>query len=74
VRIINRKILRQVAKQNGVSVAEVRKGIEEAIDKAYEKPNPQALAVECKGEKPTPEELIAHIAKNVENAQKVNTD
>jgi hypothetical protein len=67
---INRKLLRQVAKKHGVSVAEVKRGMAEAIDHAYENPNPHAQSIKFAGEKPTPDELIAHLAQAV-NKQKV---
>jgi len=67
---MNRKLARKVAKQHGVSVKEVREGVQNAIDHAYRNPNSRALAVECEGEKPTPDEVITHLAKAV-NAKKI---
>lgn len=58
-----KKIYRQIAKKNGVSVAEVKREIEAAIDAAYENPNFHAQCVYRAGDKPTPEEFIAHMAR-----------
>ena len=62
---MNRNILRQVARMNGVSVAEVRREIGIAIAAAYENPTAAALAIPRKGEVPTPEEFIGHCADKV---------
>lgn len=60
-----KKILKQVAKQNNVSVKEVHKEISFAIHEAMKTTDPNALnfwKCVCKnGKEPTPEELIAHI-------------
>ena len=60
-----KKIYRKIAKECGVSVAEVKRDMREAIDAAYEKPNFHARCVYRKGEKPTVEELIEHIARRI---------
>lgn len=65
------KILRQVARREGVTVAQVRRDINDAIRQAIEisklENNQHALElwrqVPCKGEIPTPEELIPWIAE-----------
>jgi len=62
---MNRKLLRKVAKIHGVTVAEVRREIQAAIDEAYKNPTTQALSVTRKGDIPTPKELINHVAKKV---------
>ena len=62
---MNRKLLRRVARKHGISVAEVKQGIEEAIDYAYKKPNFHALNVDYKGEKPTADELINHVVRTI---------
>lgn len=60
-----KRILKKVAKQNNVSVKEVRKEISFAIYEAMKTKDPNALNLWkciCKnGKEPTPEELIAHI-------------
>ena len=60
---MNRKLYRKIAKEHGVSVKEVKEGINEAIDCAYKNPNDYALKVPRKGEKPTADELIKHLAQ-----------
>jgi len=62
---MNRKIYREIARKHGVSVDEVRRDIQAAIDEAYIAPNFHARCVYCEGDKPTPEEFIAHIACRV---------
>jgi len=66
-----RKALKEVAKNHGISVAEVRREIELATTSAQANPDPQVqaklTAVPKKGEIPTPEELIAHIARMVDD-------
>lgn len=55
---MNRSVLRKIARENGVSVAEVRREIELAIDAAYIKPNAAALFIPRKNAVPTLEEFI----------------
>ena len=59
------KALQEVARQNGVSVEEVRREIELALQVGQANPDPQVQAqwasVPRKGDRPTPEEVIAHI-------------
>lgn len=70
---MNRSILRKIAKENGVSVAEVRREMQLAIEASYTNPNAAALAVPRKGAVPTPEELIDYcvgaIAQQPSNLQ-----
>ena len=58
--------LKKVAEKYGVSVEEVRRDISFAASTAKENPDPKIQAfwdsIPSKGEKPTPEEVIAHIA------------
>jgi len=62
------KALEKVALKCGVSVAEVCKEIESAIDTGMANPDPTARAFWDKymksGRKPTPEEFIAYMAEN----------
>ena len=60
-----RKIYKSIAKRHGVSMAEVRRDMQAAIDEAYKIPNDHALCVQREGDKPTPEELIAYVAQKV---------
>jgi len=61
-----RKIYRTIAKQHGVSVAEVKRDMQVAIDEAYKNPNFHAQCVYRAGNKPTPEEFITHMARRVQ--------
>ncbi|MSS90265.1 hypothetical protein FYJ45_18880 [Eisenbergiella tayi] len=65
-----RRIYRKVAKKYGVSAKEVRKEIQATITEAYTNPlNQNEITkayqnrVPCKGEIPTPEEMIRYLAK-----------
>lgn len=60
-----RKMYREIAKKYGVTVTEVKRNMQAVIDETYKNPNAAALAVTRKGEKPTPEEFIAHVARRV---------
>jgi len=58
--------LRQVAKNNGVSVATILREINLVMEDAQKNPDPNIQAfwksAPRKGGKPTPEEIITHIA------------
>ena len=60
---MNRKLARKVAKAHGVSVKEVRKECQAAIEHAYQKPNFYAGQVASKGSVPTVDEFIAHATR-----------
>ncbi len=67
-----KKVLREVARANGVSVKEVREEIQKAIDEAWKTPpNDGGVTaayqqkVPCRGEIPTPEELIRYMAGEI---------
>ena len=66
-----KNVLKQLAKQEGVSVETVRHEIEIAIAAARKSTDPKAQAfwksVPHKGEQPTPEEVIVHIAGMTKN-------
>lgn len=61
-----KRAIKNLAKQKGISEKEVRQEIEIAITEGMKSPEPQARAfwetIPHKGEKPTPEEVIAYIA------------
>ena len=59
------KVLKKVARENGISVAEVRRDIQTAINAAYIYPTFHAQCVYRKGDKPTPEEFLSHITRRV---------
>ena len=60
---MNRKLARKVAKTHGITVKEVRAGIQEAIDHAYKKPNFYAGQVYSVGATPTADEFITHVVR-----------
>lgn len=57
------------ARKEGISVDEVRCEIQKAIDDAMQSDDPAVQAywkkIKYKGEKPTPEEVVLYIAKQV---------
>lgn len=61
-----KRAIKNLAKQKGISEKEVRQEIEIAIAEGMKSTEPQARAfwetIPHKGEKPTPEEVIAYIA------------
>lgn len=70
-----RSIYRKIAKQNGVSVNEVKEEMQKAIDVAWDNPNKTAenafMQYQAKpdGTKPTPEELIRFNAELIKKKQ-----
>lgn len=67
-----RKTTREVAKNNGVSVAEVRREMQAAIAPAYVTPNAAALAVPRKGDIPTTREFIGYYAGQIKAERQVS--
>ena len=59
------KVYKQIAKKNGISVAEVKREIQEAIKNAYDNPNFYARCIPCTNGTPTPEEFIAFMADKI---------
>ncbi len=61
--------LQTIADREGISVSEVRKEIQAAIDEGMKSTDKSVQAywskIPCKGAKPTPEEVINYIAKSV---------
>lgn len=66
-----RKVYRQIAKENGVSVKEVKQDIQEMIADAWGNPPNDGVTrayqrqVPCRGEMPTPDELICYLVAKV---------
>ena len=60
-------IIKKVAKQNGVSVKEVRRDFEEMIRVGMESSDPEAVMFwsQFGGKKPTPEQIIATLSSSV---------
>lgn len=72
-----RRTFRKIARENGVSLAEVRADMKAAIDTAYQNPPKDGgviLAYQrrvlCKGEIPTPEEVIRYSAGQLQKKKK----
>lgn len=61
--------IKQIAERDGVSISEVRKEIQFAIDEGMKSTDKSVQAywskIPCRGAKPTPEEVITYIAKSV---------
>lgn len=66
---MNRKYYREIAKKHGVSVDEVKRDMQLAINEAYINPNTTALNVPRKGDVPTPDEFVDHVVSKI---KKVN--
>ena len=67
-----KKIRKRIAKENGVTVEEVREEMQKAITEAWKNPPADGgvtaayqRKVPCKGEVPTPEELIRYAAAEI---------
>ena len=63
---MNRKLYREVAKRHGVSIKEVKRDMQAAVDHAYSKPNLRNLhsqGIFPESEKPTVDEFIANATK-----------
>ena len=66
-----RKIYRKIARTHGVTVADVKKNMQEAIDSAYKKQNKTVeeminqASVPCKGEIPTTEEFVQYAIRKL---------
>ena len=63
------KAFKEIATRKGISVAEVRKEIQKAIDIASASPDPvveeQWRRMPYRGKKPTPEDVVIYLAKQV---------
>ena len=59
------KIYKKLAKAYGVSVAEVKRNMQEAINAAYINPTFHAECVHREGEIPTTEEFLAHMVRRI---------
>ncbi len=78
VRMVDRKkveeTLRKLAAQEGRSVEAIRADIQEAIDAAYDNPEPKYRKewekVPFEGERPTAEDVILYISRQMEKRKK----
>ena len=66
---MNRSDYRKIAKKHGVSIKEVKQGMQEAVDEAYINPTFHAKCVYAKGEKPTVDEFVTHCARRVKASE-----
>lgn len=64
---MNRKIYREIAKKHGVSVSDVKRDMQSAVDEAYKDPNLYARCIYSKGEKPTIDEVVDHLVRRVKS-------
>ena len=62
---MNRSDYRKIARKHGVSVKEVKRDMQAAIDAAYINPTFHARCVHSAGEKPTIDEFIDHCARRI---------
>lgn len=69
---MNRQDYRKIARRHKVSIAEVKRDMQEAINVAYKNPTLQANCVPRKGDAPTVDELINYTANRVKSLQKIN--
>lgn len=66
-----RSIYRKIAKQNGVSVKEVKDEMQKALDEAWDNPNKSAdvrfnqMKVSSNGTKPTVDEFIRYCSSEI---------
>lgn len=64
-----KRAIRKIATCEGISVQEVREEMVKAMQVALQSTDPEVKAkwkqIPCKGESPTPEEFIIHMAKQV---------
>lgn len=67
---MNRKSYRKIAKNFGVSIQEVKRDMQIAVDKTYETPNLYTRCIDCKDEKPTVDEFVNHAARRAILKQK----
>ena len=63
------KIYKKIAKQNGVSVEEVKRDMQEAINAAYKNPTIFASNLSPQKDVPTTEEFIKLVANKVRNTK-----
>lgn len=69
---MNRRDYRKIAKQHKVSVSDVKKDMQEAINEAYKNPTMHANCVPRKGEVPTIDEFISYTANRVRVIKDIN--
>ena len=71
-----RDVYRKFAEKHGVSIEEVKRDMQLAIDETYKNPKNSELIkkikdqIQCEEEKPTVEEFVLYIANMVRNDQR----
>ncbi|MDR0286152.1 MAG: hypothetical protein LBI03_00350 [Clostridiales bacterium] len=60
-----KKVYKKLAKKYGVSVAEIKRDMQEAIDAAYVNPTIHAQNVPSKGAIPSVDEFLEYMVKSV---------
>jgi len=62
---MNRKIYKQLAKKHGVSVEEIKRDMQAAINITYENPSEAAKNIMCDGRIPTVDEFMHHTTAQI---------
>lgn len=62
---MNNNIYKKLAKQNGITVKELKSEMQDAINQAYAAPNFFANCVPRKGETPTIDEFVEYTVRRV---------
>jgi hypothetical protein len=70
---MNRKIYKALAKKHGVSVEEIKRDMQEAVNAAYKTPTTTAQSFMKNGAAPTVEEFVNHIAETIKNEETEET-
>ena len=60
-----KKLYKKIAKESEVSVADLKKEMQEAINAAYVQPNFYARCIQCENEVPTLDEFIEYVVNRV---------
>ena len=66
----NKKNYKKIAKQHGVTVDEVERDMQTAIDAAFVTPNATAQSIKRKGDTPTPDVFISNAVRMIKNSPK----
>ena len=63
---IHKSVFQRIAEEHGVTVGEIKKDMQKAIDAAYENPNVNAETVPRRNDIPTIDEFIRYIADSLD--------
>ena len=64
---MKKDIFKRIAKKYGVSISEVRRDMEEVLNKTFENPVIGSRYPDFNGKKPTLEEFISSVSRRVKN-------